>query len=111
MSVCPPSGVQIYGKTSRRQAVEKLRAETLNGVHTSLDQPQEHGCALRDVMVNQAVKIHGQLVVGSLQSSRRNIAPDCHNASLVRLDVEEVRGTNRTRVMLRSIMGQYSYYI
>lgn len=46
-------------------------------------------------MVNEAAKIHGQLVVGSLQASRRKIAPNYHSESVVQLDLEEVRGTNR----------------
>lgn len=89
-------GLQIYGKTSRRQAVEKLRAETLSG--GPLDQTSGahvHSCVLRNVMVNEAAKIHGQLMVGSLQVSRRKIAPNYHSESVVQLDLEEVRGTNR----------------
>lgn len=94
MCVCRSCGLQIYGKTSRRQAVEKLRAETLEGGPLAQTSGTHvHNCALRDVMVNEAAKIHGQLVVGSLQASRRKIAPNYRNESVMQLDLEEVRGT------------------
>lgn len=43
-------------------------------------------------MINQAAQIHDQLGVGRLPASRLKIAPDCQNVSIVKLDVEEVRG-------------------
>lgn len=82
---------QIYGKALRREAITRLR-EHVGGDRgrTSLVEPQ-HCCALQDVIVNQAAKIHEQLAGGSLQALRLKTAPDNQNAALVRLDVDNVR--------------------
>ena len=93
--------LQIYGKTLRREAIAKLRENaTGNRGRTPLVEPQQC-CALRDVIVNQAAKIHEQLEGGSLQALRSKIAADNQNAAMVRLDVENVRAG------LTSLMGEH----
>lgn len=99
------SSLQIYGKTSRRRAIAKLRqASDLNGASSAVPDGGngQPCCALRDIMVNQAAEIHDQQhTLGALQSTAPKIASDTHNLSLIKLDVEKVSGVesvDRTQV-------------
>lgn len=84
--------VKIYGKTSRRQAIAKLRDNT-----NTCDQDQgsppggkpENCCALTDIMVNQPAEMHEQYRLGGILAPRLKIASDTNNVSLIRLDVEK----------------------
>lgn len=85
--------IQIYGKEDRRQAVTKLRKK-LDGEcrDRMLQLAKPRCCALQDIFVSHVAKIHEPILVGGLQATKPKIAPANHNVSLVKLDVEKVRG-------------------
>lgn len=90
---------KVYGNTSRRQAIARLRENSADRGPASppVVEPQRC-CALGDIMVNQAVEIHEKHKQGTLQASRPKIASDSHNVSLIKLDVEKVSDFYKSRV-------------
>ncbi|CAM9609803.1 unnamed protein product, partial [Pylaiella littoralis] len=82
---------KVYGNTSRRQAIARLRENSADRGPASppVVEPQRC-CALGDILVNQAVEIHEKHKQGTLQASRPKIASDSHNVSLIKLDVEKI---------------------
>lgn len=86
------SVAQIYGKTSRRQAIAKLRQSCdRDRAPPPVAEPQHRCCTLTDILVNKSVEIHEQSTLDSrFLGSRSKIASDTHNVSQIKLDVEKV---------------------
>lgn len=89
--------MQVYGKTSRRKKIANLRGIAINGGSRKCKFIPEHKeITLHDELANQAAKL--QLYEpDSSRSSKPRIPSESHIMSMLRLDVEAVRGLSRYR--------------
>lgn len=94
---CCVGSAQVFGRTTRRQAVTKLRARTLNGGGSDGGPYNRKDDTLTDVLDNRTATIHSSS--DGVHASRVTIALD-HHASFMKLDLEKVslgRDLSRTQ--------------